>query len=141
MTASGLTILLIALISAAVMHGYNIFRIEQFMRRTRGVIRFRPDLMAVKTIININMRMAIVYLALYIIFFMVMVIMFVSGNQTQAITILFLFGVITLPLGMIGKNYEKKIKNLQIDAHEPDIAETYQRWLRQWKEARFQLPD
>ncbi len=141
MDSNGWLLLAGSVLVAAGMQGYNIYRIEEFMRRTKGVIRYGPDLDHVKEIINLNMRMAILYIALYVIFFIIIALMFFGGERIQAVTIMFFFGVITLPFGLIGKHFEKKVKNLKIETTQPGIAETYQRWLVQWKEARFQLPD
>lgn len=141
MNSTGWQVLIISVLTAAGMHGYNIYRIEEFMRRTKGVIRFRPDLSAVKHIINLNMKMAIMYLVLYAVLLIIVLFMFFGGKSIQAVIIMFFFGIITLPFGLIGKKYEKKIKNLKIATNEPGIDETYRRWLIQWKEVRFQLPD
>jgi len=141
MDTTGWLLLAGSILVAGGMQGYNIYRIEEFMRRTKGVIRFRPDLENVKEIINLNMRMAVVYIVLYVIFFIVIALMFFGGKMGQAVIIMFFFGIITLPFGLIGKSFEKKVKNLKIESNDPGIAETYQRWLVQWKEARFQLPD
>ena len=130
-----------AIVAAVGMQGYSVYRIEAFIRQTKGVIRYRPDLMNVKKIINLNMMMAVAYIALYVIFFIIVAVMFAGGKWVQAVTIMFIFGIVTLPFGLIGKNFEKKIKNLKIETTEPDIAETYQRWLVQWREARFKLPN
>ena len=52
---------------------------------------------------------------------------------------LFLFGVITLFLGLAGKSAEKLIKNLKADSDELD--EKYKLFLKQWNQPRFKLPD
>jgi hypothetical protein len=54
---------------------------------------------------------------------------------------LFIFGIVTLPVGLIGKKYEKRIKTMQVQADDPEIAVKFQQYLKQWNEARFQLPD
>ena len=54
---------------------------------------------------------------------------------------LFIFGVTTLPIGLYGKKVEKTIRTLNVDADDPDIQETYERWLKLWNKPGFKLPD
>jgi hypothetical protein len=57
----------------------------------------------------------------------------------QASIILFLFGIITLNIGFWGKKYENKIKNMEVKRPDPQIKETFERYLKEWKEPRLQL--
>ncbi|KPJ71145.1 hypothetical protein AMJ52_09000 [candidate division TA06 bacterium DG_78] len=82
------------------------------------------------------MKLAVLYLILFGLLIIAVVMYFV-----QDITILFIFGIITLPVGLIGKYFENKIKSMDVRADDPNIAETFQRYLVQWKQARFKLPD
>jgi len=56
-------------------------------------------------------------------------------------THILIFSVVTLPLWLFGMNREKLIKNMKVEASDPEIAETYKRYLKQWKEPRFMLTD
>ncbi len=141
MDQASLSLLITAVAVAAGMQVYSIVKIESLVRRTNGIIRFRPDLMAVKEVININMKMAIVYIVLYVLFFIIVARIFISGQMFQAITILFLFGIITLPLGLVGKHFENKIKTMKVEAEDPEIAKTFERYLVQWRQPRWQLSD
>ena len=56
-------------------------------------------------------------------------------------THILIFSVVKLPLWLFGMNREKLIKNMKVEASDPEIAETYKRYLKQWKEPRFMLTD
>lgn len=141
MDQASLFILIIAILAAVGMQGYSVAKIEAFIRRTKGIIRYRPDLIEVKEIINLNMKMAIIYIVLFIIFFIIVARIFSGGRPFQAITVLFLFSIITLPLGLIGKHFENKIKSIKIETDDQEIAKTFERYLVMWKEAKWKLPD
>jgi hypothetical protein len=64
-----------------------------------------------------------------------------GGSLGQAALCLFVFGIVTLPVGLIGKSYDKKIKTLRVEAGDQQIAEKFQEYLKQWNEARFHLSD
>ena len=141
MDQTSLYILIVAILVAVGMQGYSITKIETLIRRTKGIIRYRPDLAEVKEVINLNMKMAVVYIVLFVIFFIIIARIFIGGRPFQAITILFLFGIITLPIGLIGKHFENKIRSMRIESDDKEIATTFERYLVQWKEARWKLPD
>ncbi|UCF70533.1 MAG: hypothetical protein JSW49_10100 [candidate division WOR-3 bacterium] len=110
--------------------------------RTRGVIKSRLDLMAVKAAINLSMKLAVIYIVLFVLFIIVLVISVARGGSLgEAAFSLFVFGIVTLPVGLIGKTYEKKIKTLQVQTDDPQIAEKFQLYLKQWNEPRWRLPD
>ena len=110
--------------------------------QTRGVVKSRQDLLAVRAAINLSMKLAIVYILLFVVFILLMGLSVARGGSLgQAALCLFIFGVVTLPVGMIGKTYEKKIKTMQVEADDPQIAEKFQQYLKQWNEARFGLSD
>ena len=110
--------------------------------RTHGKIRSRQDLVLVRETINLSMQLAMVYIAVFIIFIVVLVVMVVSGGSLMnAVLMLFSAGVVTLPLGLIGKKYENKIKSLKTEGEDPDLARIFTVYLKQWNEPRFRLPD
>jgi hypothetical protein len=136
-------VLAASVLVALVFHGLSVYRIESLREKTKRVIRTRQDLQAVKDVINLNMRMAIFYILFWLLLIAVLVGMVVTAMITfpQALIVFFLFGVITLPMGLIGKHFEKKIHSLRVESGDPALAETFQRYLVQWKEPRFSLPD
>lgn len=110
--------------------------------QTHGVIKSRQDLLAVKSAINLSMRLAVIYIMLFILFIILLGIFVARGESLGSAALsLFVFGVVTLPIGLIGKRYEKKIKTMQVQADDPEIAEKFQQYLGQWDKARFQLSD
>jgi hypothetical protein len=110
--------------------------------QTRGVVKSRQDLLTVKNAINLSMKLAVIYILLFVLFILLMGLSVARGGSLgQAALCLFIFGIVTLPLGLIGKSYEKKIKKLQVKADDPQITEKFQQYLKQWNEARFGLSD
>ena len=127
---------------AGLMHFYNTSKTRELIKRTGGVIRSRNDLLLVKEIINISMQLAIYYIALSILFIAVLGFLVIKGYSFfSAIGQLFIFGIVTLPMGLVGKHYEDKVRQMEIQSSDPALQETYQRYLIQWKEPRFKLPD
>ncbi len=134
--------LLVFLLVAIGMQVYSSRRNAEVHERTRGVIRSRQDLLAVKEAISLSMKLAIIYIILFIAFIWLLGISVARGGSlSEAVLCLFIFGVVTLPVGLIGKSYEKKIKSLQVQSDEPGIAEKFQQYLQQWNQPRWKLPD
>jgi sulfite exporter TauE/SafE len=124
------------------MQVYSNRKSVQVYEQTRGVIKSRPDLLAVKAAINLSMKLAVIYILLFVLFVFVLIISVARGGSLgEAAFSLFVFGIITLPVGLIGKTYEKKVKTLQVQADDPQIAEKFQLYLKQWNEPRWKLPD
>lgn len=110
--------------------------------QTHGVVKSNQDLLAVKSAINLSMRLAVIYIILYVLFIIILGIFVARGESLgHAALSLFVFGVVTLPIGLVGKRYEKKIKTMQVQADDPEIADRFQQYLKQWDKARFQLSD
>ena len=110
--------------------------------KTGGVLRSRQDLLAVKQAINLSMKMAVIYIVMFILFVILLGIFVARGASFgQAALCLFVFGIVTLPIGLIGRVYEKRIKMMRVESGDPEIAEKFQQYLKQWNEARFGLPD
>jgi hypothetical protein len=137
-----LAVIAVPVAAALAMHLLMIMRIRAVAPGLNGAIRDRRDLLQVKELINLSMRLAIFYIALYVLFLLTLVFLVWRGLPfSRAVYCLFWFGVSTLPLGLIGKHFEKKIHSLAPDPADPEIGSTFQRWLAQWKEARYQLPE
>jgi hypothetical protein len=110
--------------------------------KTGGVLRSRQALLAVKQAINLSMKMAVIYIVMFILFVLLLGIFVARGVSIgQAALCLFIFGIVTLPVGLIGRGYEKRIKTMRVETGDPEIAEKFQQYLKQWNEARFGLPD
>lgn len=124
------------------MQVYSNRKNAQVYEQTRGVIRTRQDLLAVKMAINISMKLAVIYIVLFVLFVWVLGFSVARGGSLgEAAFFLFVFGIVTLPVGLIGKTYEKRIKTMQVQADDPQIAERYQLYLKQWNQPRWKLPD
>ncbi|MEO0124348.1 MAG: hypothetical protein ABIL69_10155 [candidate division WOR-3 bacterium] len=137
-----LIILVVAILISVGMHLYSVNKITAFVRNKKGVIRSRIDLSELKEVINTNMKLAVVYIIFYIAFFIITALFADTGWFYQAILTWFLFGIITLPVGLIGKHYENKIKSLRIESDDDkEVARIFETYLVQWKEARWKLPD
>lgn len=114
----------------------------EVFEKTRGAIKSRQDLLAVKEAINLSMKLAVVYIGMFVLFIVLLAIFVARGTPLgHAALSLFVFGIVTLPVGLIGKRYEKRIKTMQVQADDPDITDEFQQYLKQWNEARFQLSD
>lgn len=114
----------------------------EVFEKTRGVIKSRQDLLAVKEAINLSMKLAVVYIGMFVLFIVLLAIFVARGTPLgHAALSLFVFGVVTLPVGLVGKRYEKRIKTMQVQADDPDITDEFQQYLKQWNKARFQLSD
>jgi uncharacterized ion transporter superfamily protein YfcC len=60
------------------------------------------------------MEAAMVYIVFAIVFVVLLFVLSQGKYIMDAIKALFLFGIITLPIGLIGKNFEKKIKEMNV---------------------------
>ncbi len=141
MATDTLYIMIVAILVAIGMQVYSITKIQSLIRNTKGIIRSRHDLIAVKEVINLNMQMAVIYIILYVIFFIFAAKLFIGGRIFEAIAMLFVFGIITLPVGLVGKSYENKVKSMRVESDDKEIAQIFERYLIQWKQARWKLPD
>ncbi len=141
MATDTLYTMIVAILVAIGMQVYSITKIQSLIRNTKGTIRSRHDLIAVKEVINLNMQMAVIYIILYVIFFIFAAKLFIGGRIFEAIAMLFVFGIITLPVGLVGKSYENKVKSMRVESDDKEIAQIFERYLIQWKQARWKLPD
>ena len=124
------------------MQAVSITRIEKTVSVLKGVIRDEKDLRTVKQTINWNMQLAILYIALSFLYVIALVIALVNGATLGAAALnLLIFGIITLPIGLIGKVFEKKIKQLKVENNDAKIAARFLDYLTQWVEPRWQISD
>ncbi len=141
MNQTSLVILTIAVLFSVGMQVYSINKIIAFLRNKKGIIRSRIDLAELKEVINLNMKLAVVYIIIYVVFSMLIVLMLTRGWFSEAILTMFLFGIINLPMGLIGKHYEGKIKLMKIESDDKDLSSIFEQYMIQWKQARWKLPD
>ncbi len=135
-------ILAIFLVIAVGMQVVSTRKNDEVYHKTNAVIRSQHDLLSVKETINLSMKLAIIYIVLFILFIVVLIVSVVSGTPlSHAVLSLFIFGVITLSVGLFGKQYEKRIKSMEVQSDDPEIRRKFQQYLVQWSEPRFQLPD
>ena len=134
--------LAIFILIAVGMQVLSVKKVQEVHRRTNGVLQSRRDLLLVKAAINLSMRLAIVYIVFFVLFIVMLVVFVRNGTPfTLAMLCLFIFGIVTLPVGLMGKQFEKKIKTMEIKSEDPEIERKYRQYLTQWNEPRFQLPD
>lgn len=128
------------LVVAMAMMAALVFRNRAVIQRTAGEIREADDLREVRGAINLSMRLAIAYIVLYVLFFVALVFGFLRGMDLAVLALyLFLWGVLTLPAGLLGKHYERKIKYLRVTSKDPEIQSQFMRYLREWSQLRLQL--
>jgi hypothetical protein len=134
--------LVVFILIAVGMQIYSNRRNVRVYEQIHGVIRSKQDLMAVRDAINLSMKLAVIYIVMFVLLVLLMGLAVMRGGSLgQAALCLFVFGIVTLPVGLIGKSYDKKIKTLRVEAGDQQIAEKFQEYLKQWNEARFHLSD
>lgn len=140
-TMSGM-ILWLGIIAAFTMNGIMIFRTRTVVKEIKGAIRTRQNLMLVKEAINLSMKLAIYYLAMCGAMLLLYLLLVSKGMPfTLMMGKLFVFGVATLPAGLIGKYFEKKIKNLAVESEDQTLAAAFTDYLSQWERPQYQIKD
>jgi uncharacterized membrane protein YecN with MAPEG domain len=135
-------ILVVFLAIAVAMHVVSSRKTIQVYRETGGVLRSQLDLDKVKEAINMSMRFAVLYMGMFIIFIVLLIIAWLGGEPfLRGALVMFIFGIVTLPLGLIGKQFEKKIRNMNVEADDPMIEQKFRKYLTMWDQPRFQLPE
>jgi len=124
---------------ALIFHFYAVSKIKTALRETGGMIMSMNDLEIVKEVINLNMKLAVYYIVFYVLLMVVLGVLVLNKLFGEAALILFLFGVITLFVGLWGKTYENKIRNMEVKTDDPEIKNTFERYLKEWGEPRLQL--
>jgi hypothetical protein len=106
-------------------------------------LRSSKDLNLLKQAINLNMMLAVLLMFLLIAHFALlkylMSIGFIDGRTW--LTHLLMFALTCGNFGIIHRKYDRSLKTLKVESNDPKILETYERWVKQWAEARFKLPD
>lgn len=141
MFAIAFSILGIAVLIAIIFHAYNISKIKLVMQKTNGATKSWHDLHLVKDAINLSMKLAVYYIIFFVLIIIMLIILVANRMLAQAALILFLFGVITFIIGLIGKKHENKIRKMEVKTEDSKLRETFERYIKQWAKPRLQLPD
>lgn len=134
-----LIILGCSVLVALIFHFYAVSKIKTALKETGGMIMSINDLEIVKDVINLNMKLAVYYIVFFILLVIILGVLALNKLLKEAALILFLFGVITLIVGLWGKTYENKIRNMEVKTDDPEIKSTFERYLKEWGEPRLQL--
>jgi len=134
-----LFLLILGILIALAFQIVNILRIQDIYRKTGGKIESEDDLILTKGVINFSMEAAMVYIVFAIVFVVLLFVLSQGKYIMDAIKALFLFGIITLPIGLIGKNFEKKIKEMNVITESEEIKKRYKDYLQQWGKVRFRI--
>jgi hypothetical protein len=131
----GVVYLLLALINGA--------KIKSVVEETGCSIRYDRDLQLVRDAINQNMMWAMGVIVSYILVFVTLWYKVATGGlKLSAAGFHFsALALITYVVGRYSKKLERELKNLRVISSDPKICDTYRRWVRQWDEPRFRLPD
>ncbi len=128
---------------AGVLHVWCTVALKATSARLGGAIRDGGDLAAVRSAINLSMALAIVYLALYVVMIALLIYLIAARGmsiRTAALHLL-IFGLVTFPISLLTKSAEKAIRTLRVESPDRAIADSFKRWLVQWRQARLKLPD
>jgi hypothetical protein len=108
-----------------------------------GTIRSWFHLRRVRDAINLSMRLAIIYIGLFAGMFVVLLtfVLFSGMSITTLATHMFLFGIFTLPVGLWAKGIEGRVKNLAVQAEDPEIERRFNDYVKQWGEPRLKLQE
>jgi hypothetical protein len=135
-------ILIVFLGIAIAMHIISSRKNMRVYKETNGVIRSQLDLNKVKDAINTSMRFAMVYIGMFVVFIVLLILAWLGGESLlRGALVMFIFGTVTLPFGLVGKQLEKKIRNMKIEPDDPVIREKFRKYLKMWNQPRFQLPE
>lgn len=113
------------------------------MRQLDGRVQTHQDLAAVRLAINANKRLAWAYMALWIGQILAVALAVKTGLTTffGAVGHVFAFGVLTLPAGLWARSVENTFKAMAVDRSDPALAQTFHRYLVDWKKPSFSIPE
>ena len=133
----------VVILAAWGMQVVNIRAMQSAWGQLEGELAGAEDLWLVRRAINTSMMLAVLYLGMSMAFFLFLIwAWFGAGMGMMALTgPVFVFGILTLPAGYIGKQYENKIRRLDTGSCGEEVLKTYSAWLNLWGKARFRLPD
>ncbi len=134
-------VLIIAVVVSLTFQIAIIIRMRTVYNKLGGIIRTNWDLKRVKSVINLSMKLAILYIVFFAILIIILIYLYFVKIRIESIIVLFFFGISILPFSILGRYFEKKIKTMKVDAKDPQIEEKYHRYIEQWNKARFQVSD
>ncbi|MBA7600013.1 MAG: hypothetical protein E3J41_00595 [Candidatus Cloacimonadota bacterium] len=133
----------VPILSAAIMHAANTSRMNKTYAAIKGTIRTRMDLNLVRDAINLSMKLAVMYIALFVILILALFgfVFLLRISIFTGAAHLFVFGIVTLPLGLWSRMAERTIKTLQVESDNPEIEKKYREFLVKWEQPRIKLPE
>ncbi|GEM_PF-991404 len=130
------------IIAAVVMNGIMVQKTRAVDSVVKGVIKTRQHLLLAKEAINLSMKLAIYYLVMCGAMLAIFLLLVSKGLPFMAMMgKIFLFGIVTLPIGLIAKHFEKKIKNLRVESDDPSLSGLFSDYLSQWERPQFQIKE
>ena len=135
----------IALGMGAVLYGANITNARNCNHAADQIgatINSRLDLVRVRDALSLSMQLAMLVIGLYLLTVTLWIVLIAYTEVTlmQSIAPGLLFGLGTLPAGMISKPAEDRIKKLDVDPTQPELQEVFSRILKMQKTPRFGIP-
>ncbi len=129
-------------LAASAMQWYSIYKQKQVMADLGGRLTSPKDLHPVREAINLSMIMAVIYMALYAGLGLGYILLKLSGFFSWPVMAahLMVFGLLTLPIALWAKAVENRFKAMEATTDDPQLSETFQRYLQQWTEPRLKLP-
>ena len=117
-------------------------RLEATLNDLGGRLRSRSDLAALRGAINLNMALALLLALIYGLYFMLLLFHLFTSRIPLATFIVYnafmpLTGAVCSRLYF--QRVEERARKLTVFAGDPEIEETYRRWLKQWREPRLRL--
>ena len=117
-------------------------RLEITLNALGGAIRSRSDLAALRGAINLNMALALSLALIYGLYFSLLLFQLFTSRIPLPV---FIFYNAFMPLTgavcsrLYFQRVEERARKLTVFAGDPEIEETYRRWLKQWREPRLRL--
>jgi hypothetical protein len=109
----------------------------------QSTIKSWDDLGLVKAAMNLEMLVSVIAVAELAIFVCLLVYLLIQGviSLRAVASHLMLLAVgcsMSIPYF---RKIENDFRNIRVESDDPEIAATFERWLKQWKELRLKLPD
>ncbi len=121
----------------------NAAKINRVFQETGRAIRFDRDLQLVREAINFNMMWAVIAGGFYLLYFFAMAYQLATGGLTAYVAGFHFtaLALVTYVGGRKSKKLEAELKTMHVASADPGLRFTYDRWIRQWGEARLRLSD
>ncbi|MBN2543702.1 hypothetical protein JXI42_12625 [bacterium] len=121
----------------------NMKKMKETHSEIHGVLRNRFDLEKVKIAISLNMSCAMLYIAVWLLVVVFGIYLVATKNLGlfSLVGHMMIFGIVTLPFGIIGKKDENLIKKLEIESEDPYIEKKFRDYLRQWNQPQLKIHD